>query len=67
MKATLCLESWAGTLRKRVEVIGETPRRYRVRIIDGYRMKGRREFRPGDVTLVPKWCVSPTPEDRRKR
>jgi len=56
--AVLSLESWAGTLRKRVEIIGETPRRYRIRVVDGYRVRGRRSFSPGDVTLVPRWAIS---------
>ena len=49
---------WAGRRRSRVEIIGETPKRYRIRAITRTKLAGRdRWLENGDVALVPKWAV----------
>ena len=46
-------DGWAGRTQTPVMVIGETPKRYRVRWLQGsYRRAA------GDVTLVPKYAVT---------
>lgn len=55
---TLFTESWAGTLKQRVKVVGETPTRYRIEAIKRTRLAGRRRFiEPGTQTLVPKEAI----------
>lgn len=52
----LALDSWAGRRLHAVEVLGETPKKARVRITtaDGVMLPGRRRASCGDVVLVPK-------------
>lgn len=50
----LWLESWAGRTSYRVDVIDETPKRYRVRLLEAVTLKG---WAVGDVRLVPKYAV----------
>ncbi len=54
--AIMHLESWAGRVRLRVTVIGETPKRYRVRFEE------ERTFnwcgRKGETGLVPKYAIT---------
>lgn len=52
------IESWAGHSRHEVEYVGETSERFRVRIVgEPWRLRRRRQFRTGDVVLVPKRAV----------
>lgn len=52
------VQSWAGVHEVPVEVIGETPKRYRVRILKDDRWPGRRNsVKSGDVKLVPKHAL----------
>jgi len=56
----LCLHGWHGTSYRRVEVVGETPKRFRIRAIDETRLAGRRRFlAPGEEALVPKTALWP--------
>ncbi len=56
--ATLEIDGWAGRTSHPIEVIGETPTRYRVRLIEDTRLPGRyRQGAKGDVVLVPKYAV----------
>jgi len=56
--ATLELDGWAGRTHWPVEVVGETPTRYRVRLLQDTRLPGRwREGHAGDVVLVPKYAI----------
>lgn len=61
-RAIVAVNSWAGRFEYAVSVIGETPKRYRVRWIDGWHSSRWRSFAAGDVTLVPKYAVRFTPE-----
>lgn len=58
--AVLVTQSWAGRLEEPVTVVGETPKRWRVRN-DGLcsiRLAGRcRVLAPGETVLVPRRAV----------
>ena len=56
---TLHLDSYSGHSSARVEIIGETPKRYRIRAITQMRTAGRLVYlEPGQVALVPKHAIS---------
>ena len=48
----LTLESWAGRTNHPVEILGETPKRYKVKLMTD-NIKGRK----GTVLKVPKYAV----------
>lgn len=50
----LVLDSWAGRSETPVEIIGQTPKRFRIRAITRTRLAGRdRWLKAGEVALVP--------------
>lgn len=49
----LHLNSWAGQTKSQVRIIKETPKRYRVELLEDC-MKGKK----GAVILVPKYAIS---------
>ncbi len=53
----LRLNSWAGRERVPVEIVGETPKRYRVKLLEAARLPGNRQHAAGDVVLVPRYAV----------
>lgn len=56
--AMLCLQSYAGRTEQLVVVVGETPKRYRIRALKWTRLGGGSRFlRAGDTALVPKYAV----------
>lgn len=58
----LCMDGWAGFHKEPVEIVGETPKRYRVRLLADCRLPGRLRFgKKGDVVLVPKYAVTDKP------
>jgi hypothetical protein len=60
MKAWVHTESWAGRAKHEVEILGATPKRYRVRAVESWRVghgRGRRSIAAGDVVLVPRGAV----------
>lgn len=57
--AIVVTNGWAGLVSHPVEVIGETPERYRVRFLRPFR-----GARPGSELTVPKHCVTFTDEAR---
>ena len=58
VRAVLALDSWAGRTEHPVEIVGETPKRYRVRILEDWLgLPSRRVASRGDVVLVPKYAV----------
>lgn len=58
MTATyLALQEWGGLLLYPVEVLGETPKKCRVRLIEDARLPGGRHHKAGDVVLVPKTAI----------
>lgn len=57
--AWIVTEGWAGILHYGVEIIGETPKKYRVRLLDESFLppcNGTVRYR-GDIFLVPKHAV----------
>jgi hypothetical protein len=60
MKA-IALNSWAGLLFYRCEVLGETKTRYRVRLLEDTMLPGRRRRKTGDVVLIPKYALRDLP------
>lgn len=58
----LNLSGWAGRTSKLVEVVGETPQRFRIRAIEKTRLSGRlRWLEPGETTLVPRHSITDEP------
>lgn len=54
----LGLDGWAGRREHKVEVIGETPKRYRIRAIERTKLAGRcRWLYAGETALVPKYAI----------
>lgn len=54
----LNVETWAGRYHTIVELIGETPKRYRIRALQRTRLAGRdRWLDAGGTALVPKSAV----------
>ena len=62
------LDTWAGRRYYAVEVVGETPRKVRVRVLTpgGIMLPGRRYARCGEIVLVPKHAVEPRPAEAHK-
>lgn len=52
----LLIDSWAGRSRHPVEIVGETPKKYRVKLLEKARLPGKR-CESGDIVLVPKTAV----------
>lgn len=58
MTTCILVDGWAGYQRIPVEILGETPKRYRVKLIERSKLPGRNNWRnAGDVVLVPKHAV----------
>ena len=59
MTARLHIDSFAGRRKVEVEIVGETPKRYRVRLLADCKLPGRnRKGKTGDVVLVPASAVT---------
>jgi hypothetical protein len=65
----IALQSWAGLRYEPVEVLGETPKRFRVKILnDKAKLAGRNNWASrGDVILVPKHAVREISEAEYER
>ena len=58
MNGLLCLNGWAGRTETPVEIVGETPKRYRIRASQRTKLAGRnRWLESGETVLVPKSAV----------
>ena len=55
--AKLRLDSWAGREYVPVMIVGETPKRYRIRLLRDALLPSRRQCKAGDVVSVPKYAV----------
>lgn len=55
--AKLIMDDWAGRHAISCEVIGETPKRYRIKLQQDALLPSRRHCKAGDVVLVPKYAV----------
>ena len=55
--AKLMMDDWAGRHSIECEVIGETPKRYRIKLLEDAQLPSRRSCKAGDVVLVPKYAL----------
>lgn len=54
----LCLNSWVGRQEIPVEILDETPSRYRIRLLHDCKLPGRNRYGSmGDIVLVPKYAI----------
>lgn len=62
------LDTWAGRRYYAVEVVGETPKKARIRVLTpgGVMLPGRRYVQCGEVVLVPKHGIKDMPSDAHK-
>jgi hypothetical protein len=59
------LDGWHGRIQQLVPVVGETPKRFRIRAITKTKLAGRQRWiGPGQTALVPKHGVTDKPLDR---
>lgn len=65
---SIVLDTWAGRRYYAVQVVGETPKKARVRILTqgGVMLPGRRYADYGETVLVPKRAVVDLPKDTHK-
>lgn len=57
-EAWIQLDGWVGRTQARVEIVGETPYRYRIRAVTRTRLAGRQRWlNVGETALVPKHAV----------
>lgn len=62
-RAELLMQGWAGLSRHPIEILAETPQRYRVRMVERTPLPGR-VLNAGDEALVPKRSVRVQEETR---
>lgn len=55
--AYICLEGRGGRIKHPCRVIGETPKKYRVEILEIVILPGNRKKQVGDITLIPKYAI----------
>ena len=55
--AKLMMDDWAGRHSIECEVIGETPKRYRIKLLEDAQLPSSRSCKAGDVVLVPKYAL----------
>lgn len=52
-------DGWAGVQEVQVLVVGETPKRWRIKCLTTTKLAGRNRWaEPGQVVLVPKYAVT---------
>lgn len=68
MAKAIVLDTWAGRRYYPVEVIGESPKKSRVKVLaaGGVMLPGRRYAQYGEKVLVPKHAVVDLPADEHK-
>ena len=61
----IALNTWAGRHYYAVEVVGETPKKTRIRILTpgGVMLPGRRYGQRGEIVLVPKHAICAVPAE----
>lgn len=53
------LQGWAGLTKARVQIIGKTPKKYRIRALERTKLGGRdRYIEKGSEALVPQHAVA---------
>jgi hypothetical protein len=57
-QAWLLMDGWEGRTEQAVLVVGETPKRYRIKAVARTKLAGRcRWISAGETALVPKYAV----------
>lgn len=52
------LQSYAGITKRRVQIVGQTPKKYRIRALERTKLGGRNRYiEAGAEALVPKHAV----------
>lgn len=65
--AELGLNGWAGLTWTPCLVVGETPKRYRIKAIQRMKLSGRdRWIEAGETALVPKTALRRTTQEKEK-
>ena len=61
-------DTWAGRRYYAVEVVGETPKKARIRVLTpgGVMLPNRRYVQCGEIALVPKHAIKDMPSDAHK-
>ena len=64
----IALDTWAGRRYYAVEVVGETPKKARIRVLapGGVMLPNRRHVQYGEIVLVPKHAVYDMPAETHK-
>ena len=64
----IVLDTWAGRRYYAVELIGETPKKARIRVLTpgGIMLPNRRYVQFGEIALVPKHAIYDMPADSHK-
>lgn len=64
----IVLDTWAGRRYYSIEVVGETAKKVRVRVLapGGVMLPGRRYVNCGEEVLVPKYAVVDLPAEQHK-
>jgi len=65
---SLVLDTWAGRRYYAVELVSETPKKARVRVLTpgGIMLPNRRYVQFGEIALVPKHAIYDMPADSHK-
>lgn len=53
----LCLDSWAGRTNVPCEIVGETPKKYRIKLLKDSLLPSKKYGKAGEIVLVPKYAV----------
>ena len=64
----IALDTWAGRRYYAVEVVGETPKKVRIRVLTpgGVMLPNRSYVQYGEIALVPKQAIYDTPPESHK-
>lgn len=54
----LSLNTWSGIRTYPVEIVGETPKRYRIKVLTNVMLLNRRFVSADQTVLVPKYAVT---------
>lgn len=56
----LMIQGWNGIAATKVEIVGSTPKRFRIKAITPTKLAGgNRWLNPGEVALVPHYAIRP--------
>ena len=56
-QAYLCTDGWAGRSEQAVLIVGETPKRYRIKAVMRTKLPNYRWLYVGELAMVPKTAI----------